>query len=347
MRCIINKKEKRIMILQDLQKWEDKLIAGSSLATPFFEQHKDLLYKKKIAFFGMGGSGIAGSILKTFFDQQAVITAYAINSSEVPAYITPDTLCFVSSYSGNTWESLSVLNQLIERNIPVVIITHGGTAHKRAQQHKLPVIVLPEAVSPRAALGYFLGIFLTLFDHMKLLDGHKMIASFIAHSKKHIPQYADEHYFDDFISVATGRDFFHVWGITGESEAFAYRAQTQFNENSKSQAVFSVFSELCHNLIVGFTSMHQKPLVLLCHTDYLAKNLQKALAATQELLEENGIELYKIPILGDTFEEQLFNIILWSDFASYYLGVKRGVEVNPVKLIDGLKQKHTHKGISV
>ena len=64
-----------------------------------------------------------------------------------------------------------------------------------------------------------------------------------------------------------------------------------------------------------------------------------------EILSQRGVRLYKIPVLGDTFEHQLFDIIFWADFASYFLGLAKGVDVVSVEIIEQLKQAHRQKGI--
>lgn len=337
------------MVLQDLQRWQDKLSQGAALASLFYKDRgKSLPHApKKIAYFGMGGSGIAGKILKTFFGMQKGISVDVYHSPMVPPSVTSECLAFVTTYSGNTWETVVALKELIARGVPTVVVTHGGRALELAQEHNLACVVMPEAVSPRGALGYFLGFFLNLLDEMKLINGKKKIDEYIQHCDEYLATFLEQGYFDSFIQTVGSRDFFHIWGIAGESDAFAYRAQTQFNENSKVQSIYTEFPELCHNLIVGFTNYAKPPMVLWLHTQFISDYLKQAVQATELLLKENGVELYKPAILGDTFDKQLFNIILWSDFASYYLGKARGVEINPVKLIDSLKKKHSEQGIQV
>ena len=258
-----------------------------------------------------------------------------------------DTLAVVVTYSGNTWETVCALKKLIECSVPTIVIAHAGRARQIALEHKLPFVQLPESNMPRAALGNFLGLMLGLFDLMGILKKKCLVQAFADHARKYIPQFAEKDYFDDFLRAAEGLSFFHVWGVSGESAAFAYRAQTQFNENSKVQAVFSAFPELCHNLLVGFTQVNSKTLVVLFHSKFLSENLKIAVDATSEILREKGADLYKVPVLGDTLEVQLFNMVLWSDFASCHLGQFRGVELSPVKIIDSLKQTHKQKGIVV
>ncbi|MCK4651191.1 SIS domain-containing protein [Candidatus Babeliales bacterium] len=334
-------------MLQDLILWPKKLKDGFDLAHNFYFQHSSKLPKtvNKIAFFGKGGSGIAGRIVKTFLDKKSKIPSFVIDSQQIPQFIDTNTLAIVISYSGNTWETVDALEQLTERFIPTIVMAHGGKAAEIAESKNFPFILLPESIQPRAALGYFLGIILSLFELMGIMPTKDLLQTFYKQSDLYIPKLKEESYFSDFFSLLGDSEFFHIWGISGDSDAFAYRAQTQFNENSKVRAVSSVFPECCHNLLVGFTDCKEKPLVMMFYSDFLSSYMSIAIGATSELLKEQGVMLYKPPVLGDNWEGQLFNMILWADFASYFLGKKRGVEVVPVKLIDKLKAKHKEKGI--
>lgn len=337
------------MILDDIRAWPEKLQAGEQLAQDFYNQYQASLPSniKNVAFFGMGGSGIAGRVVKTFLDREQGVTSHVIDYPDLPHCFGSDTLAIVVTYSGNTWETVSALKQLIECSVPTIVIAHAGQAKQIAQDNNLPFVQLPESNMPRAALGNFLGFMIGLFDSMGVLAKKQIINDFVRHAQQYMPQFSEKDYFSDFLSVAQGLPFFHVWGVSGDSAAFAYRAQTQFNENSKVQAVFSAFPELCHNLLVGFTQVQAKSLVVLFHSGFLSENLNRAIDATSEILREKGADLYKVPILGDTLEVQLFNMVLWSDFASCHLGQLHGVELTPVKIIDSLKQAHKQKGIVV
>ncbi len=334
-------------MIEELTLWSKKLKDGLDLAHNFHFKNAAKLPSniKKIAFFGMGGSGIAGKIVKTFLDKKCKIPSFIIDGPQVPKFIDSDTLCFVVSYSGNTWETVEALKQLTENYIPTIVMSHGGKALEISESKNLPFILLPTSIQPRAALGNFLGIILGLLDLIKIMPTKDIMNNFIKQADLYIPKFEDESYFKDFLYAANNYESFHIFGVSGDSAAFAYRAQTQFNENSKIRAVFSPFPECCHNLLVGFTDCKEKPLVVIFYSDFLNSSLSAAVQSTTEILKEQGVVLYKAPVLGDNWEEQLFHMVLWADFASYYLGKKRGVEVNPVKLIDKLKAKHKSKGI--
>ncbi len=336
-------------MIEEVRLWQKKLSDGITCAQIFIEQFADVLPKNSnnIAFVGMGGSGIAGRMLKTFLDREGV-TSTVIATSMVPAYLNSTTLALVISYSGNTWETLDVLHQLIEKGVPTVVITHGGRALELAKKHGLPYAIVPVSKTPRSALGNFLGFIMTLLELGGFLkNGKAMVEDFKKQAQQNLPKLTNSAYFDDFFAQVQDDEFFHIWGVSGDSEAFAYRAQTQFNENSKVHTVSSAFPELCHNLLVGFTQVKKVPCVLFFYTQFLPETLKKAISATEELMQEHGVNLYKPPILGDTLSDQLFNMVLWADCASYYLALKRGVDSAPVQLIDALKNKHQQKGILI
>jgi len=329
------------MMLKELSLWSQKLNDGQALAQEFLKKYADRVPSqvKKLVFVGMGGSGIAGRIMKTLLDKKTGIETIAISSSVLPLYIDTQSLAIVVSYSGNTWETVSVLEHLVERGIPTIVLAHGGKALEIAQAKELPFAVLPESLTPRSALGNFLGFLPPLFEYFGILDGSSLVEGWKAAADKYIPLFIESSYFKDFLERENVYEFFHVWGVTGDSDGVAYRANTQFNENSKIDSVYSDYPELAHNLLVGVTGTSSNPFVVLFHTDYLSPSLESGIAGMCEILKENGVILYKPPILGDTFESQLFTMVLWADFASYYLGKERGVDIERVKVIEELKKR--------
>ena len=333
-------------MLEEIALWSEKLKDGLQIAHDFHFEHGGQLPKniKKIIFVGMGGSGISGRVVKTILDKKSTIPSFIVDGTELPAFVDTETLAVVISYSGNTWETVDILDQLVEKFIPTICLAHGGKVAQIAESKNLPFILLPESMQPRTALGTFLGITLGLFDLMGICEGKTIIARFQKVLTEYMLKFQDDpSYFTPFLDAVDDYEQLHVWGISGDSAAFAYRAATQFNENSKVQAVFSAFPELNHNLLVGFTDCNKPPFVLFFATEFLSRKLQTSVDVVSKLLKEKGVVLYKPPVLGDTWEEQLFHIILWADFASVYFGKNRGVDLAPVILIQELKKRFEQK----
>lgn len=335
-------------MLKELSLWTHKIKEGMQLADGFYQAHGAALPKniKKIVFVGMGGSGVAGRIMTTFLKQKSAVAACVVDSPCLPVRADAQTLAIVMSYSGNTWETLDILDELTQKFVPTIVLSHGGQAAQTAELKGLPLALLPESLTPRSALGNFLGFLGVLFDELGILPAGRALAAGWAHDAQiYVPLFTESSYFKDFLEIADNHDFFHIWGITGDSGMSAYRATTQFNENAKVQAVFSQFPELAHNLMVGFEHFKVSPLVLFFYTDFLPVHMSIAIQTMSEILGEKRVVLYKPPIFGDTFESQVFNMILWADFASYHLGHTRGINVERVQIIEELKKRQKTKGI--
>ncbi len=335
------------MLIQELTLWTDKLKEGYALGLQFYKSEKQKLPQviKKIAFVGMGGSGIVGRLLKTFLDQQSSCPVIIVDGCLIPQSIDQDTLVIVMSYSGNTWETLMSVEQLQKRIIPFIALSHGGKLREKAFLHDFAYAQLPSSLTPRSSLGHALGFTWALFEQLGIMQGKRAFELSSKATDYLITTYQEESYFEPFVYSVDNKPFFHIWGISGFTDAVAYRAQTQFNENSKVHCVASSFPELCHNLLVGFSKPEENQLIVVFAINGMHEALTKALGVTMGLLEERGVSLYKPAILGDTLEEQLLAVILWADFASYYLARARGVDAMPVHIIDELKERHKQQNI--
>src|SRR3972149_5388633 len=200
--------------------WPQKHRDGVALAQTFYQERGANLPKhvKKIAFVGMGGSGVAGRISKALLDRRPSVETCIIDSPLIPAHIGTDTLAVVISYSGNTWETLDVLATLTEKFIPTIVIGHGGRAIEIAEQKGLPFVLVPESMTPRTALGVFLGFLATLLEKMGILSGSDKASAWLKDAEKYIPAMLETHFYKDFLSIVNGYDIFHVWGVGGDSD---------------------------------------------------------------------------------------------------------------------------------
>lgn len=335
-----------MLMLEELRSWPEKMRTGAQLGDDFYASYNHYFSMpiKNIIFVGMGGSGIAGRLVSNIITKKTSLFSTALETPSIPAWCTTETLAFVVSYSGSTWETVQALKELTARFIPTVVLAHGGVALEIAQSKKIPFMILPSSLTPRTALGSFLGFMLTVLDHLDLIEGKQIVSDLLSYLSHNMHSFETAGFFDAFLSKARNRDFFHIWGVSGDSAPAAFRAQTQFNENSKVAAVTSFLPEANHNLLASFAKQTAQPLVLLFSTIFLPTALMLCLDSMEEVIQEAGVALYKPPLLGDTWEKQLFHIIVWADFASYYLAKQRGVEAMPVELIERLKEKNRRRG---
>lgn len=102
------------------------------------ENAAGLISKKRAAnhqiiIAGMGGSAIGGDLLKDYFQYSDVKNKFKINvvrDYEMPRFADEKTFFIISSYSGNTEETLTIAKEAVEMSPNIVCITSGGTLEK-------------------------------------------------------------------------------------------------------------------------------------------------------------------------------------------------------------------------
>ena len=75
---------------------------------------------------GLGGSGIGGSVVKELSEHESLVPITINKDYFIPNYVNKNTLAIICSYSGNTEETLNVLNLAIEKGAHIVCISSGG-----------------------------------------------------------------------------------------------------------------------------------------------------------------------------------------------------------------------------
>ena len=90
---------------------------------------------QNIVITGLGGSGIGGTIISELISDSCNVPIIINKDYFLPAFVNENTLLIVSSYSGNTEETLSAMQQAISKKAQIVCITSGGKVLELAKQH--------------------------------------------------------------------------------------------------------------------------------------------------------------------------------------------------------------------
>ncbi len=109
---------------------------------------------QNIVLTGMGGSAVGGDLLRSYLAEEMVIPFIVNRHYTLPEFVGKNTLVIVSTYSGNTEETISAHHDAVKRKARVLCIGTGGETAKTAVKNKEPWIQIPSGLSPRAALGY-------------------------------------------------------------------------------------------------------------------------------------------------------------------------------------------------
>jgi glucose/mannose-6-phosphate isomerase len=304
---------------------------------------------KSIVLAGMGGSAVAGDLLSRLIEKRVPVPFVVCRDYDVPALVGPDTLFLASSFSGNTEETISALQQAYRRKAKIVCITTGGEVGKFAQRRKLPLIIIPrhEAnMPPRAALGYSLLPLVMLFSSLGLYPG----ASGEVRETLALLEVLCARWHPD---VKTGANQAkqlakHLYGkipviqgTPGLMGAAAYRWRTQLNENSKMLAISSEYAELNHNEVVGWEL--PKGLGRLFEVVALTRpndhsHLQARVEITAGMVRRKA-RIHVLQAEGKSPLAQLLWAVCLGDFVSIYLAFLNGVDPASMDNINELKRR--------
>ncbi len=288
----------------------------------------------KILITGMGGSSIVGMILQSYlFDSK--IPVFVSRSYSVPNFVDRNTLVFAISYSGNTEETISALRSAHSKSAVVVGVTSGGKLLTRFQEENAPLIRLPAGLQPRASLCYQFIPIIRLLGKMSLIpDPNRDIARAISAFKDISP-------YNDRAKTLAGKLTAKIPFIYASDRfaSVAYRWKTQFNENAKIHAFDSVFPELNHNEIVGYTNLNGNYHVILLEDQDDPQRVKLRMKITKELITNRNVPVTQIVIKGDNLLIRLLSAIHIGDLASVYLAIFTNTDPEPVPVIEDLKRQ--------
>jgi glucose/mannose-6-phosphate isomerase len=297
-----------------------------------------------IVVCGMGGSAVAGDLVRSVFRDRLPVPLEVIRGPLLPAYVGRQTLVVCSSYSGNTAETLACFDEAIARGARVLTITGGGVLGERAAALDLATTSLPSGYQPRAALGHLafglLGMLETagwlpatlgadVDETVRVLERLAAALGPEANGSANIAKQ---------LAAAIGRRVPVIWGAEGIGSVAAMRWKTQMNENAKVPAFSAALPELDHNEVVGWTVGTGADFFLIpLRVAGEHPEIEPRFPLSIDIAEAAGLRSQSIVATGASALAQLCSLVLTGDFTSVYLGLLRGFDPTPVVVIDELK----------
>ena len=114
-----------------------------------------------IVFAGMGGSGAIGDIFASILSKSN-IHVNVVKGYLLPKTVDSDTLVVVISVSGNTAETLSVLDSAHKIGCKIIAFSSGGKMQEYCTKNKIQHRIVPQYHSPRASFTSYLYIMLNV-----------------------------------------------------------------------------------------------------------------------------------------------------------------------------------------
>ena len=290
---------------------------------------------RNVLVIGLGGSAFGGEIIKNYVTNELAVPYEIIRDYTVPAYVSEHTLLIASSYSGNTEETLSMLDAALPANPKVVCITSGGKLKGIAEEKGFDHIVIPGGFPPRSASA------LSIVQQLYALHKLGLIGDFRAdldEALNLVDGFSDHENATFIAQQLQGK--IPVLYSAPNFESVAIRWRQQIEENSKHIAFHHVIPEMNHNELVGWKNpagILEDSVVLVFRTPLNHPRTEIRMDICRDIFSEYADQVVEISPEGESHLGQLFYYMHLGDWVSLYLANLNEEEPTPVKVIDFLK----------
>jgi glucose/mannose-6-phosphate isomerase len=287
-----------------------------------------------IVVTGLGGSGIGGSILADIASERGALPVWVSKEYALPSWVNENTLLIVSSYSGDTEETVKSMQQALNAGAMIVCICSGGSIARMAKANNLDCINIPGGNPPRACLGYSLVQLIGIYERFGFINGalQEVEASIALLEQKAKAIQTEAEAIARTISFS-----FPVIYCTPGYEGVTIRFRQQLNENAKMLCWHQVIPEMNHNELVGWADKQARVSVLFFsnNDDYYRTARRREIVA--EILHEKAGRMLELNSLGESRIEKLIYWIHLGDWISWFASVEKDVDAMEIDVIHRLK----------
>ena len=295
---------------------------------------------ENIVFGGVGGSGIVGDVLSDFCRTTIEIPTVVCRATKIPSFVEKNTLFIAISYSGETNETLGMLDQAKRAGAHIRTVTSGGRLLALSQAERIPYAEVTANLLPRVALPEMLGATMFVLGKSNVLqdcvgvlrNAGSSVNAQIDQVKPSVPLRQNRAKqaamaLKDQLPLIIGNE---------ENASVLRRFKNELNENSKVPAFYYALPEAFHDDIEGLNTLNQ-----LCKTQPLILRSQlespgdtKTADGLEELLVELG---FPSPIVfrgvGEDRLGWMLSAIIFGDYVSAYLAILRDIDPSSLALI--------------
>jgi glucose/mannose-6-phosphate isomerase len=301
---------------------------------------------QNIVLTGLGGSAIGGDLLRSYLVKELDIP-FAVNRYyTLPEFVGRNTLVIVSSYSGNTEETISAHKEAMKRKARILCISTGGETARMAKKFKQPWIQIPPGLSPRAALGYSFFPLLVVLSRLGFIKPKdrdiketiqllkiKSLSFGNPESPENAPLKLAERLKGKLPVIYSPAEHLDTVNI---------RWRGQIAENAKQLSSGHVLPEMNHNELVGWKVLtdlmkHMHVIFLKDFGTYKRVAIREGI--TKQVVSMYAGEVTEVASEGRGLLARLFSLIYFGDWVSLYLAILNNENPEPVAIIDYLKSE--------
>ncbi len=299
-----------------------------------------------IVVTGLGGSAIGGDLLRSYLADEMRSPIIVNRHYSLPAFVNQNSLVFVSSYSGNTEETVAAFREAVKRKAKAICISSEGKTASMAKRYGHPLITIPRGLPPRAALGYSFFAMLIALNKLRLArfreSSWKETVSLLRDLSHRYSSIGSTHNPALEIAYRLKGRLPIVYSSTERFDSVNLRWRGQLAENAKVLSFGNVLPEMNHNELVGWcvlNNLMKNMVVLILRDRDDHRRVQKRIDITKDIVGEFAHSVTEVQSEGRSLLARMFSLIYLGDWVSFYLAILNRVDPTPVKVIDYLKSQ--------
>ena len=299
-----------------------------------------------IIIAGMGGSAIGGDVVCSLIKNEIKIPFVVNRGYDLPAWANSSTLIICSSYSGNTEETISILEEAKSLGAKVIGITTGGLLESLCKNYSFDFVNIPSGLQPRAALAFSFIPLLYILKKTSLINVEvkNWLESSVDLIKSKREEYSSDKENNPVYQLANKlyNKLPIIYADSTSLETVAVRLKGQICENSKILAYHSIYPEMNHNEIVGWENNEEyfsNYYVLWLMDEEMNSRNKSRKNIISEILSDLNVSQQEIKVDGNSFKERFLLLIHYGDWLSYWCAILHNTDPSPVKNIQTLKDK--------
>jgi len=296
---------------------------------------------KNIVVSGMGGSALGGRIAASLERESLHIPIIVSTEFHLPNFVDQNTLVVISSYSGNTEETLTSLSEAQSRNAVIFGICAGGKLADLINQKVINGYVFNPVHNPcnqpRMSLGYAITSIVALLNfcgHISLPDNLSQLVPYLRSR-----QIESENY----LSLARHlKERIPVFIVSEHLKGAIHAVKNQINENAKNFVVYFDLPELNHHLLEGLSYPKSNPETLFfvfIKSQHYHPEVLKRYALTEEAIKRQNIPFLEVSLAGPNRFFETYELLQAAGYIGFYLSQQNGVDPGPIPWVDWYKDE--------
>lgn len=291
-----------------------------------------------VVFAGMGGSGAIGDLFSSILSKSDIHVSL-VKGYLLPKTVDKNTLVVTTSVSGNTSETLTVLDSAKKMDCRLIAFSSGGKMEKFCENNHITFRKIPLFHSPRTSLINFTYSILKTLNSTLPIEKSGIIESLneleVMKNKIFSHNLSDSNPAINLAEWISGIPMiYYPHGL----QSAATRFKSSLQENTKTHAIIEDVIEACHNGIVSWERPSAvQPILLQGQDDYI--KTKERFDIIKEFFVKNNINFKEIHSVSGNILTKTISLIYMLDYTSIYRAILSKIDPSPVSSIDYIKSR--------